>query len=113
MDVKQYFRKVREIESSLPDTYALVMSLETPDGGRAGLLSEEPRAIAAKMIAEGRALIATEEQRTHFLEQRSAAKLIAEKEEFSKKIRLTLVTDSALKAALSESDLGDSTKKGK
>ena len=50
MDVKQYFRRVRDIEQSFIDRYPVVISLETPDGGKAGLIAEMSREVAAKMI---------------------------------------------------------------
>ena len=50
MDVKQYFRRLREIEESFVDQYPVVISLETPDGGKAGLPAELSRPVAAKMI---------------------------------------------------------------
>lgn len=36
MDVRQYYRKIREVEADLRETYPLVISLETSDGGKAG-----------------------------------------------------------------------------
>ncbi len=63
MDLRQYFRKLREIENSLVDAYPVVISLETSDGGRAGVVSEVSRETAAKLIIEGRAILASEEQK--------------------------------------------------
>ena len=34
MDLKQYFRKIRQVEAGLIETFPLVVSLETPDGGK-------------------------------------------------------------------------------
>jgi hypothetical protein len=62
MDLKGYYRKLREVEAALPSDYVVVVSKETPDGGRAGTLTEVPRRVAAKLILDGAAELATEEQ---------------------------------------------------
>jgi hypothetical protein len=70
MDLKQYFRKIRQIEAGLSERFPLVTSLETPDGGKAGLVSEISREQAAKMIVEGRAVLASEEEKEFYRQQR-------------------------------------------
>ncbi len=62
MDLKSYYQKLREMEAALPSDYVVVVSRETPDGGRAGTLTEVPRRLAAKLILDGTAELATEEQ---------------------------------------------------
>lgn len=99
MDVKQYYRKLREVEANLSDPYVLVKSLETPDGGRAGVLSEVTRQIAAKMIVEGRAVTADEEDRKTYLAQQGAAKKAAQKAELARRVQVAIITDPDLEAA--------------
>ncbi len=99
MDVKQYFRKMREVESSLTDSYPVVISLETSDGGKAGAVCEVPRSIAAKMIVEQRAVLASSEQRELFFQQQEAAKKAAEKAEFARRVQVAIIADSDLQAA--------------
>ena len=60
MDLRNYYQKIREVEAKIPGAYALVVSLATPDGGKAGLVTEAPRRLAAKMIVDGTARPATE-----------------------------------------------------
>ena len=55
MDLKLYYQKIRDLERDLKADYAVVVSLETPDGGKAGVRTEVPARTAAKMIVEGRA----------------------------------------------------------
>ena len=50
MDLQVYFRKIRAMEDSLKDPSAVLVSLETPDGGREGVRTEAPRRTAARMI---------------------------------------------------------------
>lgn len=69
MDVKEYYRKVRGIESTIDGEFAVVVSNETADGGKAGRKTEVAKLQAAKLVAEGRARLATEEEtRQYFAE---------------------------------------------
>ena len=52
VDLRQYFKKIRDIESGLADLFPVVVSLETPDGGKAGIKTEVPSQVAAKMIVD-------------------------------------------------------------
>jgi hypothetical protein len=98
MDVKQYYRKVQEIESGLQDNCPILVSLETPDGGKAGVLSAVPRAVAAKMIVEGRAVVASPAQKQQFADQLQTAKRAAEKAELSRRVQVAIISDSDLNA---------------
>jgi hypothetical protein len=62
MEVKGYFQKIRAVEDSLPGDQVVVSTLATPDGGREGRLLELSRSLAAKMIVDRRARLATEEE---------------------------------------------------
>jgi hypothetical protein len=62
MDLRAYYKKVREIESELPSPFVVMVSLETPDGGKPGVLTEVAKLTAAKHIAEGRARVATADE---------------------------------------------------
>ena len=97
MDLKQYFRKIRQVEASLADRYPIIVSLETPDGGKAGLIAEVPRETAAKMIVEGRAVLASEEEKELYRTQQVAAKAAAEKAELAKRVQIAIISDRDLK----------------
>jgi hypothetical protein len=98
VDVKQYFRKMREIEDGLADPYPVVVSLETSDGGKAGAVCEVPRSVAAKMILERRATLATLEQKELFFQQQEAAKKAAEKAELARRVQVAIIADPDLQA---------------
>ena len=66
MDLKIYYRKIREIEAALPDDDVVIVSLATPDGGREGVFTEVPKHLAAKSLVEGRARLASEEDAAQF-----------------------------------------------
>ena len=59
MDIREYFRKLRQAESEITGDYAVIVSTETPDGGKAGRVVEVTKAVAAHMIVDGRGRIAT------------------------------------------------------
>ena len=77
MDLRVYYQKIREMEQNLPNP-CVVSSLETPDGGRAGVLVEVPAAVAARMIADRRAERASAEEMKRF--QSEKARLVREAE---------------------------------
>jgi len=58
MDLRGYYQKIREVEATIADAYAVIVSLETPDGGKAGTQTEVTRSLAAKMIVNGLAKLA-------------------------------------------------------
>lgn len=60
MDLRVYYRKIREVEATIPGTSTAVVSLATPDGGKDGLITEVPRRVAAKMVVDGTAKLATD-----------------------------------------------------
>lgn len=71
MDIRQYYKKLRQIESELPDGEVVIISLDTPDGGRAGVPTELDRPLAAKLIVEQRARAASDEETAAYRKARS------------------------------------------
>jgi hypothetical protein len=72
MDLRGYFEKIKEFEAKTKDAFAVIVSLESPDGGRAGILTEVSRSLAAKMVVEGLARLANAEEKRSFDKQRTA-----------------------------------------
>jgi lysophospholipase L1-like esterase len=93
MDLKVYYQKLRQVEGSIAEPDVVVASLGTPDGGRAGVLTEVPRALAAKLIVEGGARLATEEETLRFREQVAEAKRLAEEAAAASRIQVTVVSE--------------------
>lgn len=83
MDLRLYYQKIRETEATLSQPDVVVVSQETPDGGKAGVLTEVPRRMAAKLVVEGKArpadpdeakqYYADAEQRVEWARERAAA----------------------------------------
>lgn len=66
MDLKAYYAKIRSIEASLDGEQVVVVSCRTPDGGIEGRRVEVDRRVAARMIADGRARLASAEEAREF-----------------------------------------------
>ncbi len=66
MDLRAYYRKLRGIEAELHEDSVVVISRETPDGGRAGVKSDVPRALAARLVVDEKADLATPEEAAEF-----------------------------------------------
>jgi len=97
MDLQIYYKKIRETEQSLNDPSVVVVSLETPDGGRGGLRTEVPRRTAAKMIVEGAARLATPEETRAFQEEKAEAKRQADQAAAASRMQFTVISPSELR----------------
>ena len=97
MDLKVYYRKIREAEASIAEPDVVMVSFETPDGGRAGKMTEVSRAAAAKLIVEGRARLATEEERARFVAETQAAREEAKRRESASRIRVAVIPETDLR----------------
>ncbi|HMF74209.1 MAG TPA: hypothetical protein VK604_00965 [Bryobacteraceae bacterium] len=93
MDLRQYFKKIRDTEMALTELFPLVVSLETSDGGKSGMVSEVTRELAAKMFVEGRALLADEQQRQLYFERQAVTKRAAEKADLARRLQVAIITD--------------------
>jgi len=98
MDLRVYYQKIRELEQGFQSAYPVVVSLETPDGGTPGVMTEAPPRIAAKMIVEGRARLADAAEAKAFEEQKVEAKRVADQLQASARMQVTVVSESDLRA---------------
>ena len=98
MDLRAYYRKLREIEAKLEEDYVVIVSLETPDGGRAGVCNEVQRAVAARMMVEGKARLATREEARAYRELLAEAKRRAEEAAAASRVQVTVIPEAELKA---------------
>lgn len=98
MNLREYYGKIRELAKSLSGDYVVVVSKNTADGGKAGVFGEVSREDAARLIVEGRADLASEEQSAAFREQVRSASLAAEDEALRNQIQVKIVADSDWRA---------------
>ena len=97
MDLRAFFKKLRETEELLPDEHAVVVSLATPEGGKAGVKTEVPRGVAAKLLVDGRARLAAEDEAVSFREQMREAKDRFERDEAARRMQVVVVPQSELR----------------
>jgi len=97
MDLQIYYKKIREAEDSLKDPAVLLVSLETPDGGKAGVRTETPRRIAAKMIVEGAARLATPQEAREFQEEKAESKRQADQLAAASRMQFMVISPGELR----------------
>jgi hypothetical protein len=98
MDLRSYYRKLREVEATITDEHVVLVSIATSEGGKAGVRTEAPKPVAAKLIAEGRARLANAEESEEF---RSAMRLAKEKfdqEEAARRMQIIVMPAEPRKA---------------
>jgi hypothetical protein len=91
MDLRSYYKKIRDAEATVPGSEAVLVSLPTTEGGKEGVFTEAPRGVAAKLIAEQRARLATPEEATGFRDGLKAARLQYEQEEAARRVQIVMV----------------------
>ena len=90
MNVKAYYQKIQEFERALSEPFVVIVSRDTADGGRGGLLTEVSKQLAARMITDGRAHLASAEAAREFREKSGQAKRSAEELFFANRSQVTL-----------------------
>jgi hypothetical protein len=98
MDLRAYYKKVRDMEATLPSPQAVVVSLATPDGGKPGVVTEAPTPVAARMIIEGSARMATDAEASTFHENNAAQRKAAQDAEAVTRVQVVVVPASAIPA---------------
>ena len=96
MDLTMYYEKIREVRAKIKAEFVVAVSLETPDGGKAGIFTEVPRAIAAKMFVDGQARAATAAEERDFHEAQAKAKLAADQAAAAARMTFNVVAQSAV-----------------
>lgn len=91
MDLRSYYRKVKDAEAGLKGREIVLVSLPTAEGGKEGVFTEAPRRVAAKLIAEDRARVATDVEAREFRDGLRAAKRQHEQDEAAKKVQIVVV----------------------
>jgi len=91
MDLRSYYRKLREVEAAIPEEHVVLVSIATSEGGKAGVRTEAPKAIAAKLIAEGRARLANADEAEEFRSGLRLAKEKFDQEEAARRMRVMVI----------------------
>ena len=97
MDMRVYYRKIREMEEQLTEDPVVVISLETPDGGKAGVRIEVSRRNAARLIVEGWAELAKADDAASFRDAQREAKIAADETEAARRVQFTVVPSNEMR----------------
>jgi len=97
MDLKTYYSNIREAEARLEGEFIVVISMATPEGGKAGVATEVPRYTAAKLINDLRARVATAEETEMFHLEAADRRRRYELEEEARRMRVMVIPASDLR----------------
>jgi hypothetical protein len=97
MEIRQYYKKVRQMEASISQPFVVVISLETPDGGVAGTATEVSKGVAARLIVDAKARLADPDEVSDYHERAEQARKAAEQKANAARMQVTLVSDSDLR----------------
>ena len=96
MDLKVYYRKIREIEADIPESDVVVVSYETPEGGRPGVMTEVQKRQAAKLVVEGKARLASKDESTAYRRELLEAYRKEQERLAANQVKFAIVSDSAV-----------------
>jgi hypothetical protein len=91
MNLRNYYRRIRETAKALADDVVLV-SKATPEGGVAGRFVEAPRDVAARMIVDGAADLASDEDAARFRKETRRLFEEEERRRAAARIQVSVVT---------------------
>jgi hypothetical protein len=74
MDLRLYYQKIRDFETKIGEEFPIIVSHETSNGGIPGSHTEVRKSLAAKMIVEGMARLATPAEAKVFRDAQAEAK---------------------------------------
>jgi hypothetical protein len=98
MDLRIYYQKVRDAAAEIKETFPVVVSLETTEGGKEGILTEVTRGIAARMLVEGVARLASSDEAEAFRKQLAEAQRAVQEAVAASKVQLAVFSADDLKA---------------
>ena len=96
MDLSLYYQKIRNAEAKIVEAFPVVVSHETPDGGKPGVLTEVTRRIAAKMMVDGLAHLASAEEAKTFAAANAKARRVADQVAMAAKVQFAVLSPAEL-----------------
>jgi len=96
MDLKRYYQNIHDLESRIEGAFAVVVSLETPDGGKPGTMTEVLPKVAAKMVVDGIARLASAEEARSHRDAQAEAQRAATQAALANRVQLSVVSTSEL-----------------
>ena len=96
MDLRIYFQKIRDERAKIGDEFPVVVSNETPDGGKSGAMTEVTRDLAAKLLVDGAARMASKTEAAEFRQRQSDMRAAVEQERTASTVHLSVVPKELL-----------------
>ena len=96
MDLQVYYQKIRDMEKTVVDEFPLMVSVETSDGGKNGTKTEVPRRLAAKLLVEGQARLASKDELKGHRDSLAEATRMAERATAAARLQLTVLSTTEL-----------------
>jgi hypothetical protein len=96
MDLQLYYQKIREYAATIEEEFPVLVSLETADGGKNGILTEVSARLAAKMVVDGTARLAKPKEAEAFRQEQAERKRVADQEVAAAKVQLTVLSTADL-----------------
>jgi ribosomal protein L24 len=96
MDLQLYYQKIRDFAETIEDAFPVVVSMETADGGKGGILTEVAKRLAAKLVVEGVARIAQHEEAEAFRREQAEAKRLSDQAVAAAKVQLAVLSTDDL-----------------
>ncbi len=98
MDLRIFYQQVRKAETQIKEPHVVVVSNETPDGGKAGRTTEVTREVAAKLVVEGRVRLANAEETSQHRNSAVEARRAAEQAAAASRVQFAVISETELKA---------------
>ncbi|MEZ5365148.1 MAG: hypothetical protein R2748_23180 [Bryobacterales bacterium] len=98
MDLKRYYGKIREVEAGIEDEFPVVKSLPTEAGGKGGRLTETSRAVAARMIVDGVAELASAEEAAELRRTAEEARAREAERKRAEQVQFHVLSENDLRA---------------
>lgn len=100
MDLKKYYRKIRELVAMIEDEFPVVKSLATEAGGRGGKLTETTKSVAARMVVDGVAELASAAEAAEFRRMAEETRRREEERRRGEQVQFHVLSESDLKAMM-------------
>nr|AEQ20625.1 hypothetical protein [uncultured bacterium CSLF43] len=97
MDLRAYYQELRQTMADIADEHVVVISNATSDGGKADVRTEVTRGIAARLVVERRARLATAEEAETYRSELREAKQRYEQEAAAARVQVTVISDAELR----------------
>lgn len=93
MDLRRYYRELRQKEAEIEGKDIYVVSLDTADGGKAGVITQVPKGIGCRLIVEGKARLATPEEAERYEQEEERKRTEIASQEFARRLQVQVVAE--------------------